>query len=135
MGLISHWFDPLVDRLLGGVTVDPDRISYLSIVFSVFTFLVPGALLKAIYVEFILILDLFDGYFARRQGKTNPHIDYACDRASEIAIFLMSPLWLGLTAINSLITALIPKYGVLRPLPLRHLYVFWLLIIFINGFV
>ena len=135
MGFISHKSDIVVDKFLKGVTIDPDKISHLSVVLSLFTVFIPGILPKAVYVQMILFLDLFDGYFARKIGKTNATIDYACDRASEIAMFITSPAWLCLAIINSVITSLIPKYGFLRPIPLRHSYVLFLLIIFINGFI
>lgn len=135
MGLISRQSDAVVGLFLKGVTFDPDKISHLSVLLSIFTVFIPGILLKAVYVQMILFLDLFDGYFARKLGKNNPGMDYACDRVSEIAIFIISPVWLSVAIINSLITALIPKYNFLRPIPLRHIYVLFLLIIFINGFV
>ena len=135
MGFISRQSDIVVDRFLKGVSVDPDKISYASVVLSLFVVFIPGLILRGIYILMILFLDLFDGYFARKRGKTNPVMDYACDRASEIAIFITSPLWLGIAIINSLITSLIPRYKFLRPLPLRQLYVLFILIMFISNFV
>jgi len=135
MGIISHQSDIVIDKFLRGIVIDPDKISYLSVVLSIFTAFIPGLFLKLLYVQLILFLDLFDGYFARKRGKTNPTMDYVCDRASEIAMFIISPIWLGVAIINSLITALIPRYKFLRPIPLRQTYFLFLLIIFINGFI
>jgi phosphatidylglycerophosphate synthase len=125
---------------LGNLKVSPNRISWLSLIFSIPVYF---AIQKNLYLIcapllfFVLFLDTLDGFLARK-NKIASHkgfvVDVSCDRLSEFIIFFPSKLWILLAAINVFITILKLKNKKIFILPLRHCFLTLIVIGLIIGF-
>lgn len=127
MGVFSGVFNVSFGKFIKNWTLDPDKISYTMVLVSI---LVPffDGIIQLLIAVFVLLLDGLDGYMARKIGKNDEIIDDACDRASEIAMFIRSPFLLSLVVINSILAGLNKKFQkwYIRPFILRFLFIAWL---------
>lgn len=115
--------DPLV------IDIEPDNVSRLSVIFSALFLFTQIPLQQIVIISIVLLLDLYDGLVARKFGKNGKKglvVDLACDRVSELVIFIRSPYLLFFVLINTLLSILKIKKGS-HALPLRHLYLLYLL--------
>ncbi len=120
---VSGILDPLA------LDLDPNHISRLSVVVSVFFLFAQSALQQALVIFIVLLLDLYDGLAARKYGKESKNgliVDHACDRMSELVIFIRTPYLLFFVFANVLLSVLKIKKGY-PVLPLRHIYMLYLL--------
>lgn len=109
--------------------IDPDFLSYLSVLLSFLYFMVyplPN-LLALIFLLLILLLDVLDGVMARRIGKKDEEVDLACDRISELLIFLHNPLFLFLSLLNIWLSVVRMKKKIPIVLPVRQIFLFILI--------
>lgn len=112
--------------------VEPDTISALSVVVSLFVLLNP-----VLIITVVLLLDLLDGLVARRKNREREResgelTDWACDRYSEFIIFgffaIERPVFLLLPVLNVILTlAVLRKKRGAVILPLRQALLAYLL--------
>ncbi len=109
--------------------IDPNSISRLSAVTSIFFLFAQNTLHQALIIFIVLLLDLYDGLVARKYGKESKNgliVDLACDRVSELVIFIRTPYLLFFVFANVLLSVLKIKKGC-HVAPLRHIYMLYLL--------
>lgn len=111
------------------VRVNPNYVSYSSVILSLTILFVHEPLYQAAIIFGVLFLDSYDGLVARRfkmesrQGLTT---DLACDRYSELIIFISQPLMLPFVGLNIALSIMNLRKG-WYILPLRHAYMLYLL--------
>ncbi len=104
-------------------TIDPNKISYLSVVLSLpFVYLYPSVYALIILFS-IVFLDYLDGVMARRLRKSDDHIDLACDRVSELLISYKVGTVFMLAAVANVWLSVykLKNKNIPIVLPLRHL--------------
>jgi len=127
MGLLFRVSDGIFRKLLPDAKWNPNLVSCLTVVLSIpFSMLKrPG---KIALLSLIMLLDSFDGYLARNRGENNYVVDYICDRASELIIFINQPALFLFAVINCVLVAMKLLWERFpRPLPLRLFYLLWLI--------
>ena len=135
MGYWSNYYK-ILDRVHNHLSLpDPDKISVLSVIVSAMFPLIHFKWgISSIYAAYILLLVLFldylDGVAARQRNKNDEHVDIACDRVSELVIFMVYPAILYLVVINIWLSILKLRKKITAPLmlPLRHLFLGYILI-------
>lgn len=112
------------------IKVNPNYVSYSSVILSLAILFVHEPLYQAAIIFGVLFLDSYDGLVARkfklenRQGLTT---DLACDRYSELIIFISHPIILPLVGLNIAFSIMNLKKG-WYILPLRHVWMVYLIL-------
>ncbi len=112
------------------VKVNPSYISYLSLLSTFPILFTNNPLYQAAIIFFALFLDSYDGFIARehkmesRQGLVT---DLACDRYSELIIFIKNPILLPFVFLNIVLSIMNLRKG-WHILPLRHAYMVYLVL-------
>ncbi|HIQ50168.1 MAG TPA: hypothetical protein EYH56_03160 [Nanoarchaeota archaeon] len=129
MGYWSKYYSKLDKYFEKLPKINPDFISLSSVILSVvFVYininLFNSHLVNLLLLFLILVLDYLDGVFARKINKKDEHIDIACDRISELAIFSVPFLYhlLPLVIFNIILSVIKLKKNIRFPivLPLRQ---------------
>ncbi|MDI6806388.1 MAG: CDP-alcohol phosphatidyltransferase family protein [Candidatus Aenigmarchaeota archaeon] len=143
---MADWRDighKTIDALLApleNLKLSPNRVSWLSVVISIFVYfsLQKSLLLIGILLLlFVLFLDALDGFLARKKKVESFKglvVDTSCDRLSEFIIFFPSKLWIMLAIINVYVTLGRLKNKNIFIIPLRHIFLILLVIGFVIGF-
>ncbi len=128
MGLLFRISDGIFRKFLPDARWNPNIVSYLTVALSI-PFSMLGRPGKTVLLSLIMLLDSFDGYLARNRGENNYIVDYLCDRASELILFLNHPPLFLLAVINCLVVAIKLMWRRFpNPLPLRLFYLVWLIL-------
>lgn len=124
---MGHWiniYGNLDKHLIKIPFINPDRLSHLGVILSVFYFYLHSSPYRFILLLLIVFLDYLDGVMARKIGKKDEFIDVACDRTSELIIFSSLRGWsLLIVIINIWLSIWKLKRNIHAPiiLPLRHI--------------
>lgn len=120
-----------LDRL-AGTGVNPDRVSWLSVIVSAVFVFWSDILIWAAALAVIVALDWLDGAVARNLHRKNGRkleevTDVGCDRVSELLVFSAFPLLIPLVAINIFLSAQRLRVDMPIVMPLRQLLLLYLL--------
>lgn len=129
---MGHWrVLHKLDRL-AGIDVNPDRISWLSVIVSAVFIFWADIRIWAGALAVIVVLDWLDGAVSRnlhrKKGRKMDELtDVGCDRVSELMVFSAFPLLLPLVAINIFLSAQKLRVDMPIVMPLRQILLIYLL--------
>ena len=112
------------------IKVNPSYISYLSLLATFPVLFTQNPLYQSAIIFIVLFLDSYDGFVARKhnlESRQGLVTDLACDRYSELVIFIKNPILLPLVFLNIALSIMSLKKG-WYILPLRHVYMIYLLV-------
>ena len=107
---------------------EPKHVSYLSVIATLPVLVFREPVIQLGFILLALVLDSYDGFLARKSGKENSEghmTDLACDRFSELIIFIFNPLGMALVLANVFLSIQNIKKG-WWVIPLRQVYVLYL---------
>ena len=134
---MGYWsrFYKIYDTILNWIpTINPDEISRLMVVISLFYLFIYQFILPSIMLILILwFLDWLDGLMARRLKKSDDIIDLACDRVTEFILYSPFGIMILVVVLNTVFSVIKLKFKPNIPfiIPLKQIllvYLFWLLI-------
>ena len=133
-GNFSQYIIQKITKNLPLPKINPNKVSALSLIFSLLfiIFFNYSKIISILFIFLVLLFDFLDGAIAKRYYKESVEgyiVDVTCDRISEgiIFSFFFFP-WFFFFSINLWLTILSFYNKKHIAIPLRHIFIFYLII-------